>query len=182
MSLRKYTDYNSYLTNLKYNNLGRYLSEQNFGFLETRLNSLQSEVSNDYLKKTENVYLSKTPNFKELGLDSMTTIITQPIDLTSNFFSIFKLPANNRIQNGTLKNIINTCTISSNKLIYIYSSNSNVINGPGSFSNLGNLFNCYVFPCAGDNLELCWNSDKENWCVQKYGGYFTNYNIQNNNF
>jgi len=180
MSLRKYTDYNSYLTNLKYNNLGRYLSEQNFGFLETRLNSLQSEVSNDYLKKTENVYLSKLPNFKELSIESMTTIITPPIDLTSNFFSIFKLPANNQIQNGTLKNIINTSTISTNKLIYIYSTNDN--NNNSTFSNLGNLFNCYVFPCAGDNLELCWNSDKENWCVQKYGVYFTNYNIPNNNF
>ena len=180
MSLRKYTDYNSYLTNLKYNNLGRYLSEQNFCFLETRLNSLQSVVYNDYLKKTENVYLSKTPIYKELGLDSMTTIITQPIDLTSDYFSIFKLPANNQIQNGTLKNIINTCTVSSNKLIYIYSTNH--INTNGTFSNLGCLYNCYVFPCAGDNLELCWNSEKENWCVQKYGGYFTNFNIPNNNF
>lgn len=180
MSLRKYTDYNSYLTNLKYNNLGRYLSEKNFEIHETRLNSLQSIISNDYLKKTENVYLSKMPNFKELRLDNMTSIITQPIDLTSNFFSIFKLPANNQIQNGTLKNIINTCTISTNKLIYIYCTNDN--NNTGAFSNLGNIFNCYVFPCTGDNLELCWNSDKENWCVQKYGGYFTNYNISNNNF
>ena len=181
MSLRKHTDYNSYLTNLKYNNLGKYLSEQNFSFLESRLNSLQTEASNDYFKKTENIYLSKMPNFKELGLDSMTTIITQPIDLTSNYFSIFKLPSNNQIQNGKLKNILNTCTVTSNKLIYIYSTSSS--NTTGTFSNLGSLYNCYVFPCAGDNLELCWNSEKENWCVQKYGGYFTNYNIvQNNNF
>ena len=112
MSLRKHTDYNSYLTNLKYNNLGNYLSERNFRYVESQINSL--------------------------------------------------------------KNIINTCTIEQYKLVYIYSTNSS---GNGTFSNLGNLFNSYVFPCAGDNIELCWDSDKQNWCVKKYGGYFTNYTI-----
>ena len=174
MSLRKHNDYNSYLTNLKYNNLGNYLSEKNFNNVKTQINSLESTVNNNYLRKTENIYISQTPNLKEINLDSMTTIITQPVDLKSNFFSIFKLPANYQIQNGTIKNIINTSTIESNKLIYIYSINSS---GNGGFSNLGNLFNCYVFPCAGDNLELCWNLEKQNWVVQKYGGYFTNYNL-----
>jgi len=174
MSLRKHNDYNSYLTNLKYNNLGNYLSERNFRFVESHINSLENTVNNDYLKKTENIYLSQTPNLKEINLASMTTIITQPVDLKSNFFSIFKLPANYQIQNGTIKNIINTCTIEPTKLVYIYSINSS---GNGGFSNLGNLFNSYVFPCAGDNLELCWNSVQQNWCVQKYGGYFTNYNL-----
>jgi hypothetical protein len=174
MSLRKHTDYNSYLTNLKHNNLGNYLSERNFRFIESNIISLQNTVNNDYLKKTENIYLSKTPNLKEISLDSVNTIITQPVDLKSNFFSIFKLPANNQIPNGTIKNIINTCTIEEYKLVYIHSSNSS---GNGRFSNLGNLFNSYVFPCAGDNLELCWNSEQQNWCVQKYGGYFTNYTI-----
>jgi hypothetical protein len=174
MSLRKHTDYNSYLTNLKHNNLGNYLSEKNLRFVESHINSLNNTVNNDYLRKTENIYISKTPNLKEISLASMTTIITQPVDLTSNFFSIFKLPNNYQIQNGTLKNIINTCNVETNKLIYIYSINSS---GNGGFSSLGNLFNSYVFPCAGDNLELCWNSDQQNWCVQKYGGYFTNYNL-----
>ena len=174
MSLRKHNDYNSYLTNLKYNNLGNYLSERNFRFVESHINSLENTVNNDYLKKTENIYLSQTPKLKEINLASMTTIITQPVDLKSNFFSIFKLPANYQIQNGTIKNIINTCTIEPTKLVYIYSINSS---GNGGFSNLGNLFNSYVFPCAGDNLELCWNSVQQNWCVQKYGGYFTNYNL-----
>jgi len=174
MSLRKHNDYNSYLTNLKYNNLGNYLSEKNFRFIESHINSLEGTVNNDYLRKTENIYLSQTPNLKEINLASMTTIITQPIDLKSNFFSIFKLPANYQIQNGTIKNIINTCNIEQQKTINIYSINSS---GNGGFSNLGKLFNSYVFPCAGDNLELCWNSDQQNWCVQKYGGYFTNYKI-----
>ena len=173
MSLRKHADYKEYLTNLKYNNLGNYLSERNYRFVETKINTLENTLYNNYLKKTENVYLSKTPNFKEINLDSMTTIITQPIDLTTNYFSIFQLPANNQTQNGTLKNIINACNISQTKLVYIYSVNSS---GNGGFINFGNLFNCYVFSCNGDNIELCWNSDQQNWCVQKFGGYFTNYN------
>ena len=175
MNLRKYTDYNSYLTMLKYNNLGNYLSERNFRFVETQIISLQNTVTNDYLKKTSNIYLSQTPNYKEVSLDSMTTIITQPIDLTTNYFSIFKLPANNEIQNGTLKNIINTCNISQTKRVYIYCVNTT--NNIGGFSCLGNLFNCYIVPCSGDNLELCWNTDQQNWCVQKYGGAFINYTI-----
>lgn len=174
MSLKKHTDYNSYLTNLKYNNLGNFLSEQHYSKIEVRLNSLQSSFDNDYLRKTENVYLSKTPSFRDIGLDSVTTIITQPVDLTTNYFSIFNLPANNQIQNGLVKSIINTCEISQNKLIYLYSVNTN---NTGGFNNLGSIFNCYVFPCTGDHLQLCWDADKEKWCVQKYGGYFMNYNI-----
>ena len=174
MSFRRHSDYNSYLTNLKYNNLGKYLSEKHHSSIETRLNLLQSSFDNDYIRRTENVYLSKTPNFKDIGLDSITTIVTQPLDLTTNYFSIFRLSANNPIQNGLSKNIINACEISQNKLIYIYAVNTN---NTGGFSNLGNIFNCYVFPCVGDNLEICWNADKEHWCVQKYGGYFINYSI-----
>jgi len=180
MNLRKYTDYNSYLTSLKYYNLGNYLSERNFRYVETQIISLQNTVNNDYLKKTSNIYISETPSLREISLDSMTTIITQPIDLTTNYFSIFKLPANNQIQNGTLQNIINTSNISQTKtetkLIYIYCVNNN---NPklGGFNNLGDLFNCYVFPCNGDNLALCWNSENQSWCVQKYGGCFINYKL-----
>jgi hypothetical protein len=106
----------------------------------------------------------------------MTTIITQPIDLVTNYFSIFQLPANNEIQNGTLKNIINTSNVSQTQLIYVYCVNAND-SKLGGFSNLGNIFNSYIFPCSGDNLELCWNSDKQNWCVKKYGGAFVNYKL-----
>ena len=176
MSLRKYTDYNSYLTKLKFDSLGNYLSDRNFRYVGAQITSLQNTINNDYSKKTSNIYISKTPNFKEISLDSMTTIITQPIDLTTNYFSIFQLPANNEIQNGTLKNIINTSNVSQTKLIYVYCVNANDSN-IGGFSNLGNIFNCYIFPCSGDNLELCWDSNKQNWCVQKYGGAFVNYKL-----
>ena len=174
MSIRKYPDYKEYLTKLKYNSLGNYLSEQNYRYLDNKITSLQYDFSIDYLKKTENIYLSRTPNFKELSLDSMTSIITQPIDLTSNYFSIFQLPLNSDIPNGTLKNIINTCSIIKDKIIYIYCINST--NNTGGFSNLGELYNCYVFPYNGDNLELSWNLENKTWCVKKYGGYFINFN------
>jgi hypothetical protein len=173
MSIRKYTDYGSYLTNLKYNNLGNFLSDKNVRALELRIAELQEEVSSDANRKTENIYISQSPNMREIAIDSMTTIIAQPIDLTApNFLSILRLPANNTIQNGTMKTIINTCDITQNKLVYIYSVNTDT-NAVG-FST---YFNCYVFPCAGDTLELCWNYDKQIWLVKKYGGYFMNLSI-----
>ena len=173
MSLRRHTDYGSYLTSLKYNNLGNFLSDKTFRLVDARIAEVQAVVSNDPTKKPENVYISQSPNLKEISLGSMTTMIMQPIDLTSpSFLSILVLPANNTIQNGTSKTIINTVDITQNKLVYIYSVNTD--NNAVGFST---LFNCYVFPCAGDTLELCWNSDKQNWLVKKYGGYFMNLTI-----
>lgn len=172
MPLKRYSDYNSYLTNLKYTNLGVYLSDKQFNILDTRLTAVQSSVTDDYVKKTENIYLSVSPNLMMVSLDSMNTVITQPIDLTTNFFSIFRLPADASIPNGTLKTIINTCAVSQTKMIYIYSRNA--VTNTGGFSN---SFNCYVFPAAGDTLELCWVSDQQYWFVKHYGGYFINYTL-----
>ena len=178
MSLGKHSDYGSYLTDLKYNTLGKHLSEQHFNSIAARLDLVENTSQNEYNKKTENLYISKTPSFKEIGLDSIVTIITKPVDLATNYFSIFKLPANNLIPNGIFKHIINTCEISSpNKLVYVYSVNADN-NNTGGFSEMGNIFNCYVFPSIGDSLELFWNTNKKEWCVKKYGGYFMNYNIQ----
>ena len=178
MSLGKNSDYGSYLTDLKYNTLGKHLSEQHFNSIAARLDLVENTSQNEYNKKTENLYISKTPTFKEIGLDSIVTIITKPVDLATNYFSIFKLPANNLIPNGIFKHIINTCEISSpNKLVYVYSVNADN-NNTGGFSEMGNIFNCYVFPSIGDSLELFWNTNKKEWCVKKYGGYFMNYNIQ----
>lgn len=171
---KDYATYKNYVTKLKYDNLECFLSDKHFRVVETQLTLLTDLVNNDYLKKTENMYLSKIPNFKRIALDSMTTIIIKPIDLEGNFFSIFELPANDAVQHGTQKNIINTQPVSFNQIIYIYAINSD---GSGGFNNLGTLYNSYVFACAGDNLELCWNSNAQNWCVQKYGGFFINHTI-----
>jgi hypothetical protein len=172
MPLKRYSDYNSYLASLKYANLGIYLSDKQFTILDTRISTVQASVTDDYVKKTETIYLSVSPNLRTVGLDNMITIITQPIDLTTNFFSIFRLPADASIPNGTMKTIINTCAVSQTKIIYIYSMNTTT--NTGGFST---AFNCYVFPSAGDSLELCWVSDQQSWFVKRFGGYFINYNL-----
>jgi hypothetical protein len=179
--MRKYADYKdyatykNYVTKLKYDNLECFLSDKNCRVVNTKLDLLTDLVVNDYLKKTETVYLSQTPIFKPIALDSMTTFVAKPIDLQGNFFSIFQLPSNDTIQHGTLKKIINTQPVSFNQIIYIYAIKSD--GSGGAFNNLGTLYNSYVFASAGDNLELCWNSNAQNWCVQKYGGFFINYNF-----
>ena len=65
MSLRKHNDYNSYLTNLKYNNLGNYLSERNFRFVESHINSLNNTVNNDYLRKIESKSFQNATHSKD---------------------------------------------------------------------------------------------------------------------
>jgi hypothetical protein len=172
MSLRRYGDYGSYLAKLKYVNLGIFLSDKQFAILDTRLTAVQTSVTDDYFKKTENIYLSISPNLRAIGLDSMNTVITQPVDLTTNFFSIFRLPADASIPNGTLKTIINTCALSQTKLLYIYSMNTSTNTGGCSGE-----FNCYVFPSAGDTLELCWVSERQHWFVKHFGGFFINYSL-----
>jgi hypothetical protein len=175
-SIAKHADYSSYLRHLSINKtLGKHLSTENYNSIAARLDSVENISQNEYHKKTENLYISKTPVFKEIGVDSIVTILTKPVDLTTEYFSIFKLSANNLVPNGRFKHIINTCEISQNKLVYIYSIDADN-NNAGGFSELGNVFNCYVFPSIGDSLELFWNMDKRHWCVKKYGGYFTNIN------
>lgn len=186
MSLKKHSDYSSYLTNLKYVNLSGYLSDKHFNAMDTRLTLVQNTVAQDYMKKTETVYISLSPisrgigavnvtilpTIKGIGLDGMITIITQPTDLTSDFFSIFKLPADASIPDGTLKTIINTAHVSQTQLIYVYCMNTNT-----NTSGFSNAFNCYVFPSARDILELCWVTDKQTWFVKSCGGHFINYNL-----
>jgi hypothetical protein len=172
MSLRRHSDYGSYLASLKYVNLGNYLSDKHFNVLDERINTVQTSVTEDYSKKTENIYLSVSPNLKGVSLDNMITIISQPVDLTTNFFSIFRLPADASIPNGTQKTILNTCAVSQTKILYVYSMNA--ATNTGGFDG---TFNCYVFPSAGDTLELCWVADKQTWLSRRYGGYFINYNL-----
>jgi hypothetical protein len=176
-SIAKHADYSSYLRHLSISKtLGKHLSTINYNSISMRLDSVENISQNEYHKKTENLYISRTPVFKEIGVDSIVTILSKPVDLTTDYFSIFKLPANNMVPNGILKHIINTCEISPNKIIYIYSVDADN-NNAGAFSELGNIFNCYVSPIIGDSLELFWNQGKRNWYVKKHGGYFINYNI-----
>lgn len=171
--MRKHSDYNSYLTNLKQTNLGNYLSNNHYNIITKDIKKINTIIDTDYLKKTQHLYITENPTFRDVSLAAFNTFILQPIDLTTNYFSIFNLQANEQNVDGLVKNITNTCIINKNKNIYIYSLNNS--NNLGGFNNLGTLYNCYIFPCNGDNLELLWDSINQNWSVQKYGGLFFNY-------
>jgi hypothetical protein len=170
----RYSDYNSYLTHLRQTKLCNYLSNCDCNTIADQISKLNAEV--EFLRKTQQVYITKTPTFGPISTTSLNTFIVKPVDLITDYFSIFMLQANNdQLANGIGKNIMNTCTITSTKNIYIYSVNST--NGLGGFNHLGTLYNCYVFASNGDSLELVWDSIHQNWCVQKYGGIFKNYII-----
>ena len=64
MSLRKYTDYNSYLTNLKYNNLGRY-----FGRANARI-----WISNG-TRSTNQLYVHNVTDLAQLGHETALSSI-----------------------------------------------------------------------------------------------------------
>ena len=168
----RYSDYSSYLSSLKLAKLGKYLSNNNYNEITDQISKLNVDIQ--FLRQTQQIYITKTPTFENISIKSFNTFILQPIDLTTNYFSIFNLPANNdQIKNGVGKNITNTGVINSTQIIYIYSINST--NNLGGFNNLGTLYNCYMFVSSGDSLELLWDSINQNWCVQKYGGVFMNY-------
>jgi hypothetical protein len=168
--MQKHSDYNSYLTKLKYSKYSNFLNQNaNAGINLTILKDL---VENDYLKKNQTIYNSEKSNKTAIDIGSYNTFIVKPVDENTTILkTLYNLEASNQITNGTIKNIINNCEITNSKTVSIYSKNSKNI---GGFSNLGSNYNCYVFPSNGDNLELIWNEYNENWCVQKYGGFFIN--------
>jgi hypothetical protein len=168
--MQKHSDYNSYLTKLKYSKYSNFLNQNaNAGINLTILKDL---VENDYLKKNQTIYNSEKSNKTAIDIGSYNTFIVKPVDENTTILkTLYNLEASNQITNGTIKNIINNCDITNNKTVCVYSKNSKNI---GGFSNLGANYNCYIFPSNGDNLELIWNEYNENWCVQKYSGFFVN--------
>jgi hypothetical protein len=168
--MQKHSDYNSYLTKLKYSKYSNFLNQNaNAGINLTILKDL---VENNYLKKNQTIYNSEKSNRTAIDIGSYNTFIVKPVDENTTILkTIYNLEASNQITNGTIKNIINNCDITNNKTVCVYSKNSKNI---GGFSNLGANYNCYIFPSNGDNLELIWNEYNENWCVQKYSGFFVN--------
>ena len=168
----RYSSYNSYLTHLRQTKL---CSQSNCDCTAITDQISKLNVDLDFLRKAQQIYITKTPTFGDISITSLNTFILKPIDLTTDYFSIFKLQANDQLANGIGKNIMNTCVINSTKNIYVHSVNST--NGLGGFNNLGTLYNCYAFASEGDSLDVVWDSIHQNWCVQKYGGIFLNYTI-----
>lgn len=188
MSSNTHSDYISYYTNKKYitkanDNLATSLQK-----IHERVSSLETSVGNSktFLEAPDNVYVKAGssarglgrdvatifPTIEGIGLDSINTTILKPIDLTSDFFAIFVLPANASIPDGTQKMIINTLQISQTQLIYIYCMNTNT-----NTNGFSNSLNCYVVPAAEDVLSLSWVADQQTWLPLSFGGYFMNYSL-----
>lgn len=169
---KRYSNYGSYLTNVKVNNLTTYISDKNFVQLSERI-----DVNN---KQPETLYVSPQSTVSNV-IDPFTTItiLSKPVDSSGGgpvpaFSSTIQLPANSSIPNGAVKTILNTCEITQSNPIYIYSKNME--------TNLGGFngnFNCYVVPAAYDTLELCWISNQQLWFAKRYGfgGHFINIDI-----
>ena len=165
----RYSDYNSYLTHLRQTKLC--VSNGVSTTITDQISKINVDI--DFLRKTQQLYITKTPTFGSISTTTLNTFLLKPVDLTVDYYSIFTLQTDNdQLKNGIGKNIINTCLINSTKNIYVYSINST--NGLGGFNHLGTLYNCYVFASNGDSLEVIWDSIHQNWCVQKFGGIFRN--------
>ena len=167
MAIRKYSDYGSYLTKLKYSNY-----YCNFAQNIASLCDEYTKHNNLHIELNENVFNSYKLDRSKIGVNSYNTFIVKPVDsIAQKIHTIYELQSTINIPDGFVKRIMNTCPISSEKTVSIYCVNDI---GVGSFSNNGNIFNTYVFSCDGDSLELVWSSINNYWCVQKYGGLFKN--------
>ena len=188
MSSNTHSDYTSYYTNKKYITKANDNLTTSMKSLSDRVSSLETSVtiSKTRLEAPDNVYIKPSPTLKGLGrdiatifptiegimIDSIYTVIIKPIDMTSDFFAIFVLPANASIPDGTQKMITNTAQVSQTQMIYIYCMNTNT-----NTNGFSNSFNCYIVPAAEDVLRLSWVADQQIWLPLSYGGYFINYSL-----
>ena len=188
MSSNTYPDYISYHANKKYITRANDTFNTGLQGVQTQLSLLATSVANSktLLEDPHKVYVKPSYAAKGLGrdvatifptiegiiLDNINTIIVKPVDMTSDFFSIFVLPANASIPDGAQKMIINTVQVSQTKMIYIYCMNTNT-----DTSGFSNSLNCYIVPAAEDVLSLSWVADQQSWLPLSYGGYFINYSL-----
>ena len=170
MSIRKHSDYSSYLTKLRYSTYFNNVSQNLTLIYEENKN--KNKNKNREIKMNENIYNSNNSTGAKIGITSFNTFIVNPVDsIAPVIHTVYILQSTLDIPDGFVKRIINTCPISPEKTISIYCVNDNKI---GSFNNIGFIFNTYNFSCDGDTLELVWSAFNNYWCVQKYGGVFRN--------
>lgn len=188
MSSNTHPDYSSYHANKKYTTKANDNLNTGLQGVQTQLSLLATSVANSktYLETPHKLYVKSPYKSKGLGrdvatifptiegivLDSINTTIVKPVDMTSDFFAIFVLPANASIPDGTQKIIINTAQVSQTQMIYIYCMNTNT-----NTNGFSNSFNCYIVPAAEDVLSLSWVADQQSWLPLSYGGYFINYSL-----
>jgi hypothetical protein len=166
MSIRKHSDYGSYITRLRYSTY----------FNDIHQNQLiaNSQTNIPPIELNQNIYNSYKSTGTKINTKTINTFIVEPIDnILSEIHTVYNLDASPDIPDGFIKRIINSCPISNQKTITIFSTTPNNI---GAFNNVGQFFNTYLFPCQSDSLELIWSSYNNYWSVQKYGGVFKNSN------
>ncbi len=181
MSMRKYSDYNSYLAHVKNCKIINTTISDLTRLYDAKLNTCCAGAQqNDYLTQTQNLYISTEPNYTVASLKFKNSLIVKPIDAASvpQYSSIFSLPCDSTTINGLEKKITNTCSVGETQRIFMYSINNNqgVIGGigRGGFNSGGEYFNYYIFSGIGDKLSLIWSENENTWIVQSYGGVFTN--------
>jgi hypothetical protein len=175
MSMRKYSDYNSYLAHVKNCKIINTTISDLTRIYDAKLNTCCGQ--NDYLTQTQNLYISTEPNYNVASLQCKNSLIVMPIDAkyNSQYSSIFSLPCDSTTINGLEKKITNTCSVGENQRIFMYSNNNNQgVIGRGGFNSGGAYFKYYIFSGIGDNLSSIWSENENTWIVQSYGGVFTN--------
>jgi hypothetical protein len=166
MSIRKHSDYGSYITRLRYSTY----------FNDIHQNQLiaNSQTNIPPIELNQTIYNSNKSIETNINTKTINTFIVDPIDIILlEIHTLYNLDASPDIPDGFIKRIINSCPISKRKTITIFSITPN---NKGAFNNTGQLYNTYLFPCQGDSLELIWSSYNNYWCVHKYGGIFRNAN------
>jgi hypothetical protein len=175
MSMRKYSDYNSYLAHVKNCKIINTTISDLTRIYDAKLNTCCGQ--NDYLTQTQNLYISTEPNYTVASLNFKNSLIVMPIDAESNsqysYSSIFSLPCDSTTINGLEKKITNTCSVGETQRIFMYSINNNQ-EGRGGFNSGGAYFKYYIFSGIGDKLSSIWSENENTWIVQSYGGVFTN--------
>jgi hypothetical protein len=185
MATQKYTDYNSYISKLKYYNnspmfkccpspppIQEPCNTQTIFNTQNNSTAISNQLFNTANIKINDQYLNTLISTTEISTDLLNTFIHQPIDDANKTISmIYVLKAGEMIEPGTMKNIINKCELTTTTKIYIYSKTPA---GVGGFNVLGVNFNCYSFASVGDSISLIWDKHSSSWSTLNYGGFFTN--------
>jgi hypothetical protein len=168
MFRKTYYDYKCYLNDKNCN--------QCYKQLKTQIDSLDykiklMEFNNEY-NLNQTIYNSESSNNSSISILFTNTFIVKPLDqIEININTQYILDSNQNIKNGFIKRIINKCDIFKENQIRILCINENNV---GGFNNNGINFKYYYIPVNGDILELVWSTYNNCWCVEKYGGRFSN--------
>ena len=118
MSIRKHSDYSSYLTKLRYSTYFNNVSQNLTLIYEENKN--KNKNKNREIKMNENIYNSNNSTGAKIGITSFNTFIVNPVDsIAPVIHTVYNLQSTIDIPDGFVKRILNTCPISPEKTISI---------------------------------------------------------------